>query len=86
MPRSLPILALLALVANSASAAQDYGYQVLEHKKLAPAPSSRAWKSSMASSTPAAAGMVSRACCASISPAAHSIVNKKWTRACGPRA
>jgi glutamine cyclotransferase len=36
MPRSLPILALLALVANSASAVQDYGYQVLEQKKLPP--------------------------------------------------
>jgi len=36
MPRSLPILALLTLVSNSAGAVQDYGYKVLEQKKLAP--------------------------------------------------
>ena len=36
MPRSLPILALLVLLADSASAVQDYGYKVLEQKTLAP--------------------------------------------------
>jgi glutaminyl-peptide cyclotransferase len=36
MSRSLPILALLALVANSASAVQDYGYRILDRKNLAP--------------------------------------------------
>jgi len=36
MPRSLPILALLALAANSAGAVRDYGYKVLEQIKLAP--------------------------------------------------
>ncbi len=36
MCRSLPLLVLLALLSNTVSAAQQYGYKVLEQKALAP--------------------------------------------------